>query len=63
MAKNVLVSEAVEIPELPNLEDVKHPVLKRAMIRLQEMQKEGSTEIRGHNRNHNRHDRSQSPYW
>lgn len=62
MTEKVLAKEKTGISELPNLEDVKHPVLKRAMKRLQEMQENGE-EVRAHNRHHNRHDRGGSPYW
>jgi hypothetical protein len=62
MTEKVLAREEVELPELPSLEDIEHPVLKRAVKRVQEMLKDDGAKV-GHNRHHNRFDKQDSPYW
>jgi hypothetical protein len=62
MADEALVEGKFETLELPNLDDVEHPVLRRALERLQELLKDDDAQST-YNKHHNRHDRSGSPYW
>jgi hypothetical protein len=62
MAEQVLVDGEVEIPALPSLDDIEHPILKRAIKRAQEMLKDDGANA-GYNKHHNRHDKGSSPYW
>lgn len=62
LADQALVEGKFESLELPNLDDVEHPVLRRALERVQELLKDDSAQS-SYNKHHNRHDRSGSAYW
>lgn len=62
MADQALVEGKIETLELPNLDDIEHPVLKRALERVQELLKDDDAQST-YNKHHNRHDRGSSPYW
>jgi hypothetical protein len=62
MADQALVEEEVAALDLPSLDDIKHPILRRALERVQEMLKDDDA-TSTYNKHHNRHDSSGSPYW
>ena len=62
MTDQALVDGEVAALELPKLDDIEHPILRRALERVHEMLKDDGAKST-HNRHHNRHDRGSSPYW
>ena len=62
MADQSFAEEAVVTLDLPNLDDIEHPILRRALERVRQMLRdEDATST--YNKHHNRHDSSGSPYW